>query len=49
MDYVFDEMSNGVFTKKVEEAFSTSSIVTDLNHIRRLRILIDVFTVIAPS
>ncbi|WMV14361.1 hypothetical protein MTR67_007746, partial [Solanum verrucosum] len=34
VDYMFDEMSNGVFTKEVEEISSASSFVADLDHIQ---------------
>ncbi|KAH0700929.1 hypothetical protein KY284_015144 [Solanum tuberosum] len=34
VDYMFDEMSNGVFTKEVEETSFASSFVADLDHIQ---------------
>ncbi|KAH0678157.1 hypothetical protein KY284_019242 [Solanum tuberosum] len=34
VDYVFDEMSNGVFTKEVAETSPASIVVADLNHIQ---------------
>ncbi|KAH0642729.1 hypothetical protein KY289_033703 [Solanum tuberosum] len=34
VDYVFDEMSNGVFTNEVAETSPASIVVADLNHIQ---------------
>ncbi|KAH0696184.1 hypothetical protein KY290_015824 [Solanum tuberosum] len=34
VDYMLDEMSNGVFTKEVEETSSASSFVANLDHIQ---------------